>query len=127
MVSIKRVVDQLVRHISEYGQFPGDNNPDVDINDKNMTKKSLKWLHIKLSGYTDNSVKSDGKVDKDQKNTKLRGIRVIRRDALMPLLLYSGSEDRPWAFQVLETVSKNGRFTGFSQFDQSIWALEAVF
>ncbi|WP_232842699.1 IS1182 family transposase, partial [Lactobacillus sp. HBUAS51381] len=32
------------------------------------------------------------------KNTKLRGIRVIRRDALMPLLLYSGSEDRPCSF-----------------------------
>ncbi len=62
-----------------------------------------------------------------QKNTKLRGIRVIRRDALMPLLLYSGSEDRPWALWVLETVPKNGRFTGLSQFDQSIWALEAGF
>ncbi|WP_204120001.1 hypothetical protein, partial [Levilactobacillus wangkuiensis] len=31
------------------------------------------------------SVKAD-----QNKNTKLRGIRVIRRDALMPLLLYSG-------------------------------------
>jgi len=45
----------------------------------------------------------------------------------MPLLLYSGSEDRPWVLWVLETVQKNGRFTGFSQFGQSIWALEAVF
>ena len=30
------------------------------------------------------------------KNTKLRGIEVTRRGAPMPLLLYSGSEDRPW-------------------------------
>jgi hypothetical protein len=54
------------------------------------------------------------------KNTKLRGIEVTRRGAPMPLLLYSGSEDRPWALLVLETVIQNGRFTGFSQFDQSI-------
>jgi len=32
-----------------------------------------------------------------KKNTKLRGIEVTRRGAPMPLLLYSGSEDRPWA------------------------------
>lgn len=45
----------------------------------------------------------------------------------MPLLLYSGSEDRPYVLLVPETVIKNGHFTGFIQFDQSIWVLETVF
>lgn len=69
-----------------------------------------------------------GFLDSDKlKNTKLRGIEVIRRETSMPLLLYSGSEDRPYVLLVPETVIKNGHFTGFIQFDQSIWVLETVF